>query len=253
MKLQNFLQANEMNIFAIDTSQKTVSVAIMADHLIVADIFIDSGRHHSEVIMPAIQQAFLLAALTPEEIDLFALTVGPGSFTGLRIGAATIKGIALSTGKPVVGVSTLEALALNLVHAENKIICPMLDAQKNQIYTALFRVEDDRTVERIGKEVVIDVDRWLQALDCEPLFLGDGAMKYAQKVQTWRSSTSCGKVNSDRHFVKAAAVAALASKIYQRGEQLDLLRFAPQYLRPSEAEIRVGQQTSNIDKSLQLS
>jgi tRNA threonylcarbamoyladenosine biosynthesis protein TsaB len=102
-----------MKILAIDTSQKTVSVAILADGVLRADIFINSGRHHSEILLPAIEQVLSLAGLRLDEMNLFALTIGPGSFTGLRIGAATIKGLVLSTGKPVVGVSTLDALSLN--------------------------------------------------------------------------------------------------------------------------------------------
>jgi len=238
-----------MKILAIDASQKTVSIAITMDHRVVTDIFINNGRHHSEILMPAIEQAFRLAGLQCGEMDLFALTIGPGSFTGLRIGAATIKGIALSTGKPVVGVSTLDALAFNLVHAENRMICPMLDAQKNQIYTALYRIVSDTAVERIGKEEVVDVDRWLQSLDCDPLFLGDGALKYARRIQV-HGSSACNLAEGHHHFVRAPAVAVLASRRFDKGEQLDLLRFTPQYLRPSEAEIRVHLETSNIDKSM---
>ena len=102
-----------MNILAMDTSQKTVSVALLADETILVDTFINRGINHSAVLLPAIEKACQMAGLTVDGVDLFALTIGPGSFTGLRIGASTVKGLALATGKPVVGISTLEALAQN--------------------------------------------------------------------------------------------------------------------------------------------
>jgi tRNA threonylcarbamoyladenosine biosynthesis protein TsaB len=174
-------------------------------------------------------------------MDLFAVTIGPGSFTGLRIGAATIKGLALATGKPVVGVSTLDALALNAVHAGKQMICPMLDAQKNQIYTALYRPKVGTATERVSEEQVIDVDRWLNGLDKDILFLGDGAVKY--HLQIHARFLSSGRIAEGRqNHVSAVAVAVLAQDQFQRGERLDLLKFTPRYLRPSEAEARVRQE-----------
>ena len=136
-----------MNILAMDTSQKTVSVALLADETILVDTFINRGINHSAVLLPAIEKACQMAGLTVDGVDLFALTIGPGSFTGLRIGASTVKGLALATGKPVVGISTLEALAQN-GKSSTRLICPLLDAQKNQVYTAYYRVNADGWVER---------------------------------------------------------------------------------------------------------
>lgn len=236
-----------MRILAIDTSQKTVSVAILADGVVLADIFVNSGRHHSEMLLPAMEQTFRFAGLNPGEMDLFAVTIGPGSFTGLRIGAATIKGLALATGKPVVGVSTLEALARNAAHTEKQMICPMLDAQKNQIYTALYRPMVGPAMERVREEQVIDVDKWLSGLDDDILFLGDGAVNYHQQIQA-RFLSSVSIAQGRQNHVSAAAVAVLAEDQFQRGERLNLLNFTPRYLRPSEAEARVQRETSDIDK-----
>jgi tRNA threonylcarbamoyladenosine biosynthesis protein TsaB len=236
-----------MKILAIDTSQKTASVAILADDVLRADVFINSGRHHSEILLPAIEQALCLAGLRPDEMNLFAVTTGPGSFTGLRIGAATIKGLALSTGKPVVGVSTLDALGLNAASVGPRLICPMLDAQKNQVYTALYRPTNGTGMEKVREERIIDVDIWLQELEGDILFLGDGAVKYSHEINAHFASTAFIAEGLQNH-IQAATVAVLARDKFQRGEQLNLLKFTPYYLRTPEAEVLILQKTSGIDK-----
>jgi len=230
-----------MYIFAIDTSQKTVGVSILAGDEIRADILIASGRHHSEILLPAMDQVFRLTGLRPDEMDCFAMTLGPGSFTGLRIGAATIKGLALATGKPVIGISTLDALARN-ASCSAQMVCPMLDAQRNQVYTALYAPLDGSTMKKIMEERVVDVDRWLQELKGDILFLGDGALKYNRLIHE-RFPAANGMAEIHANSVRAAMVAALARERFHRGEHLDLLTFAPSYLRLSEAEMRERQMT----------
>lgn len=237
-----------MKILAVDTSQKTVSTALMADNVILADIFVNSGRHHSEILLQAIEEVFRLAGLEPDEMDLFAVTIGPGSFTGLRIGAATIKGLALSTGKPVVGVSTLDVLALNSTPAVRRMICPMLDAQRNQVYTALYSPTEGAGMLKIREERIVEVDGWLEELEADILFLGDGAVKYSPLIHRRFSSTAARIAEGHQHHVNAAKAAVLAQDKFQQGQRLDLLTFTPCYLRSSEAERSVRQNTSDIDK-----
>jgi tRNA threonylcarbamoyladenosine biosynthesis protein TsaB len=231
-----------MHIFALDASQKTVAVSILTDDEIRADLLMTSGRHHSETLLPAIESVFRATGLRPDEMDCFAVTLGPGSFTGLRIGAATIKGLALATGKPVVGVSTLDALAQNAAYIGRRI-CPMLDAQKNQVYTALYSPAAGSTLKKITEERVVDVDLWLRELTGDIFFLGDGAVKYARQIQGRLHSANCF-AEGCHNAVRATATAVLARKRFSAGERLDLLTFAPSYLRLSEAEIRDRQKTS---------
>jgi tRNA threonylcarbamoyladenosine biosynthesis protein TsaB len=231
-----------MKILAVDTAQKTVSVAILADDELRADIFFNSGRHHSEILLPVIEQVLRLAGLRPDEMNLFAVTIGPGSFTGLRIGAATIKGLALSTGKPVVGVSTLDALSLNAAGVGQRLICPMLDAQKNQVYTALYTHTNGAGMKKVRYDQFIDVDAWLQVLVGDIFFLGDGAVKYSQGIKTHFTSAASIAEGHQNH-IQAATVAVLARDKFQRGEQLNLLKFTPCYLRTPEAELRIRQKT----------
>jgi len=135
-----------MITLAIDTSAGTTSVALLEDDSILAELFVNSGRNHAETLLPAIEKLLTSVVIKAEQkmpfsgIDLFAFTIGPGSFTGLRVGASTVKGLAFVLQKPVVGVCTLDALVLNVSDLPLKkvTICPVLDAGRGEVYTALY-------------------------------------------------------------------------------------------------------------------
>ncbi len=122
-----------MLTLAIECATKSIGLALLNEEEVCAEFYLNLGRHHTEILLPALDKLFLLTGHAPEEVDLLACTVGPGSFTGLRIGVSTVKGLALAMARPVVGVSTLEALAVNAIPSRG-LICPMLDARKNQVY-----------------------------------------------------------------------------------------------------------------------
>ena len=134
---------------AFDTSSKTVAVALLRDDVILYDAIINIDLNHSEVLLPAIDYACLQTRIKISEIDLFACTIGPGSFTGLRIGVSTLKGLMLATGKPAVGISSLAALALN-VGKSSKIICSAMDAGRGQVYIAFYRYNENGLLDQIG-------------------------------------------------------------------------------------------------------
>ncbi len=231
-----------MNMLALDTSSKTVGVALLQDRDVLVETFFNLGINASLLLMPAIEKVLRDAELSVEGIDLWACTLGPGSFTGLRIGISTVKGLALATGRPVVGVSTLKALAFNGIQAD-RLLCPMMDAQRGQVYTALYRPEPDFCLQRIGEERLVGLDAFLPTIDEKVLFLGDGAITYRERIQEMlpgRSSFAAPHL----HAVRASAVGLLGMGQYERGEVLDLLTFAPQYLRLSEAEVKLRQQES---------
>jgi tRNA threonylcarbamoyladenosine biosynthesis protein TsaB len=150
-----------MRILALETATNTVGLALMEEEQVLGEITLDLGRHHAEVLLPALDKLFAMTGLTPEEVDLLACTIGPGSFTGLRIGISTVKGLALAMDRPIVGVSTLEALALNALPT-NGWICPMLDARKSQVFTSLYRMGPDGLPERVGEERLIGIGDFLQ-------------------------------------------------------------------------------------------
>lgn len=229
-----------MNILALDTSSKTVGIALLQDRDVLVETFFNLGINASLLLMPAIEKVLRDAELSVEGVDLWACTLGPGSFTGLRIGIGTVKGLALATGRPVVGVSTLEALAFNGIHAD-LLLCPMMDAQRDQIYTALYRPKPGFFLQRIGEERLVELKAFLPTIGEKALFLGDGALKYRPRIQEMlpgRSSFAAPHL----HAVRASAVGLLGMERYERGEVLDLLTFAPHYLRLSEAEVKLRQQ-----------
>jgi tRNA threonylcarbamoyladenosine biosynthesis protein TsaB len=225
-----------MLILAIDTSTRTASISLLKNDEILSEIFINLGVNHSIVLLPALYDLCRLSCIEPSSIDLFVCTIGPGSFTGLRVGASTVKGLALAAGKPVVGVSTLDALAFNLI-GSNMLICPILDAKKNQVYTALYRTGHDNVLEKTGNEKVTDIEEFLQSIGEETIFVGDGAIKYAGLIRGILRGRSYF-ASACNHYVRAAAVGLLGKIKYFEGDVLDLITFTPMYLRPSEAEMK---------------
>jgi len=229
-----------MITLALDTSAKTVGIALLEDENILVESFFNLGVNASILLLPAIEDVFLKAGRGVEQVDLWVCTVGPGSFTGLRIGLGTLKGLALATGRPIVGVSTLEALAFHGIHSST-LICPMMDAQRNQIYTALYTAGADFSLKRIGEERIVDLDSFLPTISEKTLFLGDGAMKYQDRITELLPAGSLFAA-PHLHAVRASVVGLLGRKNYARGEILDLLSFTPRYLRLSEAESKLLQQ-----------
>jgi tRNA threonylcarbamoyladenosine biosynthesis protein TsaB len=152
------------------------------------------------------------------------------------VGASTIKGLALATGRPIAGVSALEALAFNIQGLEISV-CPMFDAKKDQVYTALYRIGKDYTLEKIKSERVTDVRVFLKCIDEDVIFVGDGAAKYAGLISETLPGKSYFAAGCHQH-VRAAVVGLLGKKKYSVGDVLDSVTFAPAYLRASEAEMK---------------
>jgi len=225
-----------MLILAIDTSSRSASIALLRDEDILSEICVNLDMNHSVVLLPALQDLLRISRIEPTEIDLFACTVGPGSFTGLRVGAGTVKGLALAMERPIAGVSTLEALACNITGQEIPV-CPMLDAKKDQVYTALYRTGADYTLKKIEHERVTDVPRFVQRLHGDVIFVGDGSIKYAGLIMDMLPGESYFASDCHQH-VRAAVVGVLGKKKYCEGDVLNPVAFAPVYLRPSEAEMK---------------
>lgn len=226
-----------MLTLAVECATKTVGLALLNEEEVCAEVHLHLGRHHTEILLPALDQLFVLARQVPEDVDLLACTVGPGSFTGLRIGVSTVKGLALAMARPVVGVSTLEALAVNVIPCRG-LICPMLDAGKNQVYTCLYKMGPDGLPEATIPEKLIDVARFLHDLDQgEVLFLGDGAVRYEKLIDEILKDRAviCGR-SQQRLF--ASAVGLIGLHRYRNGGALDTRTFVPSYLRLSQAETK---------------
>ena len=221
-----------MKILALDSTAVAASVALCEDEKLLAEYSIENGNTHSETLLPMIESALHFFALKPDDIDLFAASAGPGSFTGVRIGAATVKGLAFDTQKPCVGVSTLEALAENL-SIVNGLVCPVMNARRKQVYTALFRMKDGVATRLLPDSAmaITELDELLSAYD-KPIYLvGDG---YDITVELLTHSTVAVPDRLRRQ--SAYSVAQVALKAYRNGVLTTDTEMVPTYLRPSQAE-----------------
>jgi len=227
-----------MFTLAIDTSTSTAGCALMEDERVRAEIILNLGVNHSASLLPSIDHLIKLAGIRMADIDLYACTVGPGSFTGLRIGASTVKGFAMATGKPIAGVSALEALALNVAQA-SMLICPMLDAKKRQIYTALYRLTDAFGIEGIDREQAIEVEKFLPHIHEDCVFVGDGALVYQDIIKSSLQGRAFFALPI-HHSIRAAAVGLLGIGKYRANDVLNAFTITPQYLRTSEAELKIA-------------
>lgn len=222
-----------MLTLAIDCATKTIGLALLEETEVQGELYLRPGRHHSEVLLTALEALFLLTGKAPLQVDLLACTVGPGSFTGLRIGVSTVKGLALAMSAPVAGVSTLAALAMNATPRAG-LICPLIDAGKDQVYAGLFRIGPDGLPQPVTAERLIDIREFLKDLDHEAVvFLGDGAVRHAGLIEKTRRGFHCCRA----HPLLGSAVGLIGLDRYRHGCLLDAETFAPSYLRPSEAEM----------------
>ncbi|MFU0833196.1 MAG: tRNA (Adenosine(37)-N6)-threonylcarbamoyltransferase complex dimerization subunit type 1 TsaB [Oscillospiraceae bacterium] len=224
-----------MKILAIDSSAVTASAALTENGKILGEYFLNTGLTHSETLMPMIESIFQCTKIKPSEIDLFAVSSGPGSFTGIRIGIASIKGLAMPFQTACAGISTLEAMAHNLEHI-NCLVCAVMDARCGQVYNALFRAKEGN-IERLTPDRAIAIKDL--AAECEkfndPLYLvGDGARLCAKS----ESFQELNAILSPEPFQyqRAWGVAKAAENAVKNGHTVSPAALMPIYLRPAQAE-----------------
>ncbi len=223
-----------MNIFGIDTCCMAATAAVLSDDRLVAQIVQNNKRTHSQKIMPMIEFMLKEAEIELSDIDCFAAAVGPGSFTGVRIGVATVKALAHMTDKPCVAVSTLHALANNVAHFDG-IICPMLDARRGQVYNALFRGGD---LNRITEDRACSVEglcKELSGAGERVMFLGDGVSVFAEQIREALGDRAVFAQRMQRMNL-AASVAEIGCGKFALGETISYSALVPEYLRLSQAE-----------------
>ena len=223
-----------MIILALDSTAQTGAVALCRDEKLIASFTLNTGNTHSETLLPSVEAVLKLGDMTVDDVDLFAISKGPGSFTGVRIGAATVKGMAFGKDKPCIGVSTLEALAYNL-RAFSGIACPVMNARRSQVYNALFRVENGK-IERLCPDRAIaltELAEELAAYGDTPIYLsGDG------HDMTREALTSCNLGNTPEEMIYQSgySVAMCALAAYEAGERTTDAELVPTYLRLPQAE-----------------
>ena len=220
-----------MNILAVDTASKSMSICIGKEDKLVAEMTLNTGLTHSEMLMPSLEDLFVKSKMMISDIDLFAVTKGPGSFTGLRIGISTINAFAYALGKKCVGIASLDVLA-EQASSFFGLICPILDARRGEVYTAVYQNTNGK-VERITEYQAIDLEAFLKALpqDQAICFIGEGVFSYRDKLITYSNAYL---FNDNKQHILASTLAKMA---FSRKEE-NTLQVSPFYLRESEALIR---------------
>ncbi len=225
-----------MKILALDSSGLVASVALLEDEVLLAEYTVNYKKTHSQTLLPMLDTIAQMIELDLNSLDAIAVAAGPGSFTGLRIGSATAKGLGLAFDKPLVAVPTVEALAYNL-YGTTGLICPMMDARRNQVYTGIYRFENGEMSVVCDQEAV-KVDELAADLNARGehvTFLGDGVPVYKERL----SELLIVKFDfAPAHLSRqrAGAVGALGMKYYAQGRIQSAREHQPEYLRLSQAE-----------------
>lgn len=224
-----------MRILAIDTASNVASAAVVEDGILRGEYILNFNKTHSQKIMPMIDALMSDLELKPADINVFAAANGPGSFTGLRIGVASVKALAHAVNKPVVGISTLASLAYNLPFCEH-IIVPIMDARRNHVYTASY-IWDEDGFKELSPDEVISIDECIDSCGefLDTVFVGDGVPVYKEYIEE--------RLGERAHFAPASAlmqrassIAMLAKEKADKGEVQKYNELEPFYLRKSQAE-----------------
>lgn len=230
-----------MNILAIDTSTSLASIAVAVDEQIVAESLANTNRTLSARLVPEIERLLTTAGLAISDIDIFASSIGPGSFTGVRGGVATIQGLALALGKPCAGFSSLAMLAMNFSLSAT-LVCPMLDARKSEVYAALYDCSSTIPVPRII-DCVLPPDALLEQIaalnELSVIFVGEGAVRYHDLISE-RLGDRALFAPFPLHPPHAGNGTLLAMHAFRQGNLLEPGQLLPLYLRASDAEIHLA-------------
>lgn len=229
-----------MKILGLDSSGLVASAAIVEDDILLAEFTTNYKKTHSQTLLPMLEEIRQMLGIEMTDLDAIAIAAGPGSFTGLRIGAATAKGLGLALNKPLVEVPTLEGLAYNLCGCR-QLVCPLMDARRNQVYTGIYEFEKNNTafeLKTVVGQCAVDITEIIQKLNVlnrEVIFLGDGVPVY-KKVIEERLTVPYTFAASNNNRQRAASVAALGAVYYAAGKTVTAAEHQPEYLRKSQAE-----------------
>ena len=225
-----------MKILGLDSSGIVASVAIVEDDVLIAEYTVNYKKTHSQTLLPMLDEIAKMTELDLNSIDAIVVAAGPGSFTGLRIGSATAKGLGLALKKPLIAIPTVEGLAYNLYDISG-LICPIMDARRKQVYTGIYRFTDHQ-LKVVEDQMAVPMETVIEKLNQygeAVTFLGDGVSVFHELIaekMTVPYSFAPAHVNKQR----AAAVAALGEIYYRQGKTETAMEHVPDYLRVSQAE-----------------
>jgi len=226
-----------MKILGIDSSGIVASAAVADEENIVAEFTVNNRQTHSQTLLPMIDKVIKMAEIEPDELDAIAVASGPGSFTGLRIGSATAKGLGLALNKPIVPVPTLEGLAYRMACFDG-VICPVMDARRNQVYTAAYCMADRNLLKVIIEQTAADIHELIKQLNDigrKTIFLGDGVNVYSNVIDT---ECHIEYLFAPVHMSmqSAASIAVLGMLYFKEGRFESAAGHRPFYLRQPQAE-----------------
>jgi len=223
-----------MRILGIDTSTMFGSVALVEKNALKGEVNIYCHLTHSKRLFPSIDFLLKYLGITLDQIDALGVAVGPGSFTGLRIGISTVKGLAAAQGMKICPVVTLEAMSYKVGHY-NKIVYPMIDAGRGEVYTGKYQIAGD-IIKRLSPDMVISPEKFLAGIDSwDAVFYGNGANLYRELIH--RSSRGEALIAQDDLFL-GRAVALIAERKLASGKTVTPAQLTPHYIRPSDAELK---------------
>jgi len=223
-----------LKILGIDTSSKYLSIALSEDDSIIVEHSFLLDRKHSSLLIPKINQMLKEKNVPIGNIDAFVVGLGPGSFTGLRIGVSTVKGFGLASGKPCIGVSSIDALALN-VDTEHSTIVPVIDAKRENLYSAIYEIKNNR-INRKTNHLLLKIDEILKKVKKEAVFLGDGIDLYREKITQLNKKAVF--LEDSYWYPKAGNLIKLGITKIKKYKKRDLARLNPIYLYPKDCQVR---------------
>ncbi len=221
----------------MDSSAQSASVSLCDGEKQIAGMTLDNGNKHSETLLPMAEDIFRHTGLSADNVDLFAVTVGPGSFTGVRIGVSLVKGMAFGKNKPCVGVSSLESLAFNMIGTDG-VVCSLIDARHEQYYNAFFRVKSG-TLTRLCPDRIItlkDLANELADFDEKVCLVGDGANSVSEYLLENDIKSNVKTPQNYLMLQNGYSVAMVAERMYEEGKYTSDRLLVPVYLRASQAE-----------------
>jgi len=223
-----------MITLAIDSSSKVATAALIKDGILLGEITLNDKKEHSVILMTIMEDLLKFNKLDISDIDGYIVSKGPGSFTGLRIGMATIKGLSFGSNKPYVSISSLDALAYS-VSTFDGLICPIMDALRNSVYTSLYKCSDN-TLEKLIDYSALDLDELIELIKSKNekvIFIGDGVDKY--KDYLIKNCPDCSFPPNHLNLIRASSLGELGSKLLESGKYDDP-NSSPIYLKKSQAE-----------------
>ena len=249
-----------MKLIALDSSGLTASVAVVEDDILTAEYTVQYKKTHSQTLLPMLDEISRMIELDLDTVDAVAVAAGPGSFTGLRIGSATAKGLAFALHKPIVPVPTVDGLAYNMYGTDKKV-CPIMDARRNQVYTGIYefvlmpvslnssfqRSYELHCLKEQCAVAFVDIAEELNSIGREVIFLGDGVPVFAEQMKdVMKVPYSLAPAHMNRQ--RAASIGVLGSIYYVQGKYESGEEHAPVYLRLSQAEREARQKEKALGK-----